>query len=83
MLFKQEIILLFSDDLAASGVTDSKKLTEKRRCQLATQIWTVAWDCQIGIASVREIDRLNILKASLLAMKQAVLRLKLSPDLVL
>ncbi len=71
------------DDLASSGVTDSKKLTEKRRCQLATQIRTVAWDCQIGIASVREIDRLNILQASLLAMKRAVLRLKPKPDLVL
>lgn len=71
------------DDLVSSGVTDSKKLTEKRRCHLAFLIRTVAWDCQIGIASVREIDRLNILKASLLAMKRAVLRLKLRPDLVL
>ena len=69
-------------DLASSGVTDSKKLTEKRHCHLASLIRTVAWDCQIGIASVREIDRLNILKASLLAMKRAVLRLKLRPDLV-
>ncbi|NEQ41052.1 MAG: ribonuclease HII [Okeania sp. SIO3I5] len=71
------------DDLVSSGVTDSKKLTEKRRCQLATKIGTVASDCQIGMASVWEIDRLNILQASLLAMKRSVLKLKLRPDLVL
>ncbi len=71
------------DNLASSGVTDSKKLTEKRRCQLAGQIRIVALDCQIGIASVREIDRLNILQASLLAMKRAVMKLKPKPDFVL
>ncbi|MEB3341044.1 ribonuclease HII [Okeania sp.] len=71
------------DDLANSGVKDSKKLSEKRRCQLAAKIRRVAWDCQIGIASVREIDRLNILQASLLAMKRAILKLKPQPDMVL
>ncbi|MDJ0520354.1 MAG: ribonuclease HII [Trichodesmium sp. MO_231.B1] len=71
------------DDLVSSGVTDSKKLTEKRRCKLATQILVAALDCKIGMASVREIDRLNILQASLLAMKRSVLKLKLKPDLVL
>ncbi|NEO51844.1 MAG: ribonuclease HII [Okeania sp. SIO3B5] len=79
------------DDLASplaslyqgGKVADSKKLTKKRRCILASQIQTIALDCQIGIASVREIDRLNILQASLLAMKRAVLRLKYRPNLVL
>ncbi|NES66499.1 MAG: hypothetical protein F6K24_15195, partial [Okeania sp. SIO2D1] len=79
------------DDLASplaslyqgGKVIDSKKLTKKRRCRLASQIQSIALDCQIGIASVREIDRLNILQASLLAMKRAVLRLKYRPNLVL
>ncbi|MEM1170466.1 MAG: ribonuclease HII [Cyanobacteria bacterium P01_H01_bin.35] len=71
------------DHLASSGVKDSKRLTEKRRCHLATQILAVALDCKIGMASVREIDRLNILQASLLAMKRAVMKLKPKPDLVL
>ncbi|MGD1714824.1 ribonuclease HII [Hydrocoleum sp. CS-953] len=71
------------DDLASSGVKDSKRLAEKRRCHLATQILAVALDCKIGMASVREIDRLNILQASLLAMKRAVMQLQPKPDLVL
>ncbi|NEP83128.1 MAG: ribonuclease HII [Okeania sp. SIO3B3] len=64
-------------------ITDSKKLTKKRRSRLANEIQTIALDCKIGIASVREIDRLNILQASLLAMKRAVLKLKYTPNLVL
>ncbi|GGA05057.1 ribonuclease HII [Okeania sp. KiyG1] len=64
-------------------ITDSKKLTKKRRCSLANEIQAIALDCKIGIASVREIDRLNILQASLLAMKRAVLKLKYRPNLVL
>ena len=71
------------DDLAKNGVRDSKKLTEKRRSFLASQIRAVALDCKIGMASVREIDRLNILQASLLAMKRAVLKLNPGPELVL
>lgn len=61
------------------GLDDSKKLTAKRREELADEIkisslaWSVAW------ASVEEIDALNILRASLLAMQRAVLGLKLLP----
>ncbi|MGK7923503.1 MAG: ribonuclease HII [Trichodesmium sp.] len=71
------------NDLADSGVKDSKKLTEKRRCRLAANIRAVALDCKVGMASVREIDRLNILQGSLLAMKRAVLKLNPQPELVL
>lgn len=74
---------LVLDDLANRGVTDSKKLTEKRRCRLAADIGAVALDCKVGMASVREIDRLNILQASLLAMRRAVLKLNPQPELVL
>ncbi|MGC8713316.1 MAG: ribonuclease HII [Leptodesmis sp.] len=70
-------------DLTLAGVTDSKQLSALQRQHLATQIKALAVDCRIGYASVREIDRLNILQASLLAMKRAVLRLKVQPDLCL
>lgn len=69
--------------LAAAGVTDSKKLSAVQREQLLQLIHAVATSYQIGYASVREIDRLNILQASLLAMKRAVLRLKVQPSLCL
>jgi ribonuclease HII len=69
--------------LIAAGVTDSKQLSAAQRTQLALQIKQLAVDCRIGYASVREIDRLNILQASLLAMKRAILKLKVRPDLCL
>lgn len=68
--------------LVACGVKDSKRLTPKRRLVLAVKIREVAVDCKIGVASVREIDRLNILQASLLAMRRAILRLEPEPELV-
>lgn len=65
------------------GINDSKKLSEKRRQQLAGEIRasSVAW--ALGRASVEEIDSLNILQASLLAMHRAVAALQVQPDLVL
>jgi len=71
------------DELVASGVKDSKQLTAKRRLLLAAQIREAAIDCRVGMASVREIDRLNILQASLLAMRRAILRLEPKPELAL
>lgn len=70
-------------DLIQAGVTDSKSLTPPDRLRLAEQIRSVALDCKIGMASVREIDRLNILQASLLAMRRAILRLTPQPDFCL
>ncbi|WP_072016464.1 ribonuclease HII [Neosynechococcus sphagnicola] len=69
--------------LTVAGVTDSKKLSAARRQQLAGQIRDLALDCQIGSASVGEIDRLNILQASLLAMKRAIRKLQVTPHLCL
>nr|WP_290226570.1 ribonuclease HII [Trichocoleus desertorum] len=65
------------------GVTDSKQLSSGQRQHLVGQIRAVAVDCQIGIASVAEIDQLNILQASLLAMQRAILKLQVQPDLCL
>lgn len=71
------------ESLAAAGVTDSKLLAPAQRYALAMQIQAAALSCQIGISSVREIDRLNILQASLLAMRRAVSRLEPAPQLCL
>jgi ribonuclease HII len=57
-------------------VTDSKKLSLKQREQLFPLIKSQVIDCAIGIASVAEIDRLNILQATYLAMQRALKRLK-------
>jgi ribonuclease HII len=65
------------------GLADSKKLSEKRRSQLAEQIRARALAWSLGRAEVEEIDRINILQASLLAMQRAVAALAQSPELVL
>lgn len=69
--------------LAEAGVTDSKLLSSERRLVLAKQILASAVAAQVRYASVWEIDRLNILQASLLAMKRAVLKLTVVPELCL
>jgi ribonuclease HII len=65
------------------GLADSKKLTAKRRDKLFDQILDKALCCAIAQASVQEIDRLNILQATLLAMQRAVAGLRLRPVKVL
>ena len=65
------------------GLNDSKKLTEKRRDALFDLIRERALSFCIARASVDEIDQLNILQASLLAMKRAVEGLPIQPELVL
>ncbi len=57
-------------------ITDSKKLSLKQREHLFPLIKSQLIDCSIGIASVAEIDRLNILQATYLAMQRALKRLK-------
>ena len=70
-------------NLAGSGMKDSKQLTRLRRQKLAQAIKELAIDWSIGYATSAEIDQINILQASLLAMKRAVLKLKVQPDLCL
>lgn len=62
------------------GLTDSKKLTAKRREKLSAQIKENALSWAIGRAEIEEIDEINILNASLLAMKRAVELLDIKPQ---
>jgi ribonuclease HII len=64
------------------GLDDSKKLSHKRRAALLTEVLSVA-DVGVGIASVAEIDQINILRASHLAMERAVQSLCNPPDIAL
>ena len=65
------------------GLADSKKLTARQRVRLDVLIRDRALCVSLGRAEVDEIDRLNILQASLLAMQRAVSGLALAPDRVL
>ncbi|MCF6434574.1 ribonuclease HII [Pseudoalteromonas sp. MMG022] len=65
-----------------TGLNDSKKLTEKKRELLAEEIKQKALSYSIGRASVAEIDELNILHATMLAMSRAVEGLSIGPDFV-
>lgn len=62
------------------GLTDSKKLSEKKREYLSILIKERALSWSLGRAEVEEIDQINILQASLLAMSRAVAGLSLKPD---
>ena len=72
------------DDLnPIAGLADSKKLTARRRERLYEEILAKALCCSIAQASVQEIDQLNILQATMLAMQRAVAGLRLKPVKVL
>lgn len=65
------------------GLADSKKLSEKRRLALFDEIVEKALSWSLGRAEPEEIDQLNILHATMLAMQRAVAGLHLTPDFVL
>ena len=66
-----------------AGLTDSKKLSEKRRYELSEQIKQQALCWALGRAEPEEIDQLNILHATMLAMRRAVAALSVTPEWVL
>lgn len=66
-----------------SGLNDSKKLSEKRRNALYQEIMANALSVSVGRASPAEIDELNILHATMLAMQRAVAGLSIKPQRVL
>lgn len=65
------------------GLTDSKKLSEKKRLALFPEIQEKALAWSVGRCSPEEIDQLNILHATMLAMQRAIAGLKVQPDLAL
>lgn len=69
--------------LEIEGLNDSKKISEKKREQLFDVICEKAVDYSIGIATEQEIDEINILNATFLAMHRAVEGLKTKPDYAL
>jgi len=75
--------VIFEQGKKIPRLNDSKKLTAPLREELYAIIKRQAVGFGIGLASVEEIDRLNILQATFLAMKRAVEQLPLSPDYVL
>lgn len=75
--------VILKPDAVIEGLNDSKKLSEKKREQLFNEICAKAEAYCIASASVEEIDRLNILQATFLAMRRAVEGLSVKPKLVL
>ena len=80
-VFAAAVILLPDYDLP--GLTDSKKLSEKKRDSLAVAIKEQALAWHVAEANVAEIAELNILHATMLAMKRAIIGLHHTPDKVL
>ena len=74
--------VILDPDNHIKGLTDSKKLTEKQREKLAVEIREKSLSWALGRAEVEEIDEINILWASMLAMKRAVEALEVSPTFV-
>lgn len=75
--------VLFSSGPEISGLTDSKKLSQRVRVDLEMEIKRSCTCWAVGIATAEEIDRLNVLQATLLSMRRAVNGLTIRPDRVL
>ena len=75
--------VILPPDLEIEGLNDSKKLTDKRRRALYDVITDQAIAYGIAFASEQEIDEINILQATFLAMRRAVEQLAIKPDLAL
>ncbi len=75
--------VILPNNFRVEGINDSKKLSEKKRESLFELITNNALDYAIGIATVAEIDEINILNAAMLAMERAVSQLKITPDIIL
>ena len=74
--------VILDDQAPIKGLADSKVLSARRREALFDEIRAKALCCSIAQASVQEIDELNILQATMLAMRRAVLGLRLTPGWV-
>ncbi|NWF51395.1 MAG: ribonuclease HII [Ignavibacteriaceae bacterium] len=75
--------VVFKENIRITGVKDSKQLSESERQKLFLQIVQKAESYSVGIVENNEIEEINILQATLLAMKKAVSSLIVKPDLIL
>lgn len=75
--------VIFSPDVYIEGVNDSKQLTEEQREELAPQIIEKCLACSVTAVSHTQVDKINILQASLKAMLISTKKLKTPPDLIL
>ncbi len=75
--------VILPQGLVIEGIDDSKKLSEKKREALYIKLKSLALAFNVAFATEKEIDEINILNATFLAMKRAVEGLSLRPDLVL
>lgn len=75
--------VILPEHLELPGLTDSKKLSDKKRRELFPVIQENAIAYGIGFATEKEIDEINILQATFLAMRRALEQLKIKPDLAL
>ncbi len=75
--------LVLPPGIQIEGINDSKKLSEEKRRQLSKEIREQALSFGIGLANEQEIEQINILQATFLAMKRAVDALSLKPGYVL
>ncbi len=75
--------VLLPPEVSLDGLDDSKKLSEKSREKFFPEIIQTALSYGVGVVSVETIEKINILQAALLAMKQAVEKCGLDPDLLL
>ena len=75
--------VILPSDARLSGLGDSKKITEKNRGRLFDEIIEASVDYSIGVASHIEIDEINILQATFLAMNRAIDSLRKKPDIAL
>ena len=74
--------IILNKEIIPEGINDSKKLSKKKRIIINEQL-ILHHSYAIGMATVEEIDKINILQASLLAMKRAILGLKIVPKSIL
>ncbi|UCE25107.1 MAG: ribonuclease HII [Candidatus Zixiibacteriota bacterium] len=70
-------------DTIIEGVADSKKLTALQRERVFEQVVEMGLICSVGVIDHETIDRMNILRASLMAMRKAVMDLRQAPDIIL
>ena len=75
--------VIFDENTVIEGVNDSKKLTPKKRDLLFDEIKEKALYWAIEVATVEEIENINILNSAMLAMKRAVEKLGITPDICL